>query len=102
MTANWIGRTIKAQGGAVVTLAVLAAVMWGTGVTSLAAQAPRAQAADAHGATDSRVRADFLQLIERPRVPLAPEVTPLPRGARSAQEHLTFASEAGERVPGIV
>ncbi len=43
-------------------------------------------------------QAEFLRLIDRPRVPLAPEVTERP-GSR--QEHFTFASEAGERVPGI-
>ena len=43
-------------------------------------------------------QAEFLRLIDRPRVPLAPEVTERP-GTR--QEHFTFASEAGERVPGI-
>ena len=41
-------------------------------------------------------QAGFLRLIDRPRVPLAPVVTELP-GSR--QEHFTFMSEAGERVP---
>ena len=55
-----------------------------------------AQAPDA-----ARVRAAFLRMIERPRVPLAPETQPrLDAGAYRA-EHFTFSSEAGERVPGV-
>jgi dienelactone hydrolase len=55
----------------------------------LAAQSPPA------GGT----RAAFLALIDRPRVPLAPEVRPLPPLEDGlVQEHVTFAAEAGERV----
>jgi dienelactone hydrolase len=47
-------------------------------------------------------REDFLKLIDRPRVPLAPEVTNL--GATDALErfHFTFAADASQRVPGIL
>jgi dienelactone hydrolase len=46
-------------------------------------------------------RADFLRLIERDRVPLAPEVAALPARARFARERFAFATEAGQRVPGL-
>ena len=49
----------------------------------------------------SRIRAAFLRQIERPRVPLSPgsraRIEPGPYRA----EDFSFASEAGERVPGI-
>ena len=48
------------------------------------------------------IRAKFLKIIERPRVPLNPELQP----GRSSQglivTHFTFATEAQERVPGII
>ncbi len=47
-------------------------------------------------------RAAFLQLLDRPRVPLAPEVKALPDVADLTQEHFTFAAEQNERVPGIL
>jgi dienelactone hydrolase len=46
-------------------------------------------------------RSDFLRLIDRPRAPLAPEVTPLPPSGRLAREHFSFSAEAGQRVSGI-
>jgi alpha-beta hydrolase superfamily lysophospholipase len=49
----------------------------------------------------STTRADFLRLIDRPRVAPAPSVTSMPAAGRYAREHFTFVSEAGERVPGI-
>jgi len=47
-------------------------------------------------------RAAFLKLIERPKVPSAPaaEESPLPDGI--VQVKFSFASEPGERVPGIL
>jgi hypothetical protein len=47
-------------------------------------------------------REDFLKLIDRPRVPLAPEVTNL--GATDGLErfHFTFATDSSQRVPGIL
>jgi dienelactone hydrolase len=47
-------------------------------------------------------RATFLKLIERKRVPLSAQVRVRPDGGRYNAEHFTFASEAGERVTGIL
>jgi dienelactone hydrolase len=69
---------------------VLAAILIGFWPTDALAQA------DA-----TRIRAEFLRLIDRPRVPLAPESRPRPDSGFYAAEHFTYASEAGERVPGI-
>lgn len=44
-------------------------------------------------------RAEFLRIIDRPRVPLTPQVAP---GKDPRQERFSYASEAGERVPGIL
>ena len=55
-----------------------------------------AQAPDA-----ARIRAAFLQMIERPRVPLAPETQPRLDAGSYRAEQFSFASEAGERVPGV-
>ena len=48
-----------------------------------------------------RIRASFLKMIDRPRVPLAPESRPRLDAGIYRAEHFTIASEAGERVPGI-
>jgi dienelactone hydrolase len=55
----------------------------------------RAQTETAH------IRAAFLEMISRPRVPLAAETRPRMDAGSYRSEHFTFASEAGERVPGI-
>ena len=55
-----------------------------------------AQAPDA-----SRIRAAFLKLIDRPGVALAPQTQPRADSERYRAEQFSFASEAGERVPGI-
>lgn len=55
-----------------------------------------AQAPDA-----ARIRAAFLKMIDRPRVPLAAEAKPRGDGGVYRAEHFSFASEAGERVPGV-
>jgi dienelactone hydrolase len=47
-------------------------------------------------------RADFLKLIDRPRVPLAAEVTELPATRPLVEFHFTFAADAQQRVPGIL
>lgn len=49
-----------------------------------------------------QTRADFLKLIDRPRVPLAPEVQDLPNVGDCIQQHFTYASDAEQRVPGIL
>ena len=58
-----------------------------------------AQAALADGGD---TRAAFLQVIDRPRVALAPELAPLPDADGLKKFHLLYSSEAGERVPGYV
>ena len=55
---------------------------------------PLTQAADA--------RADFLKLIERPRVRLSAKVETMPATNGLAQFHISFASEKGQRVPGVL
>ncbi len=41
-------------------------------------------------------------MLDRPRVPLAPEVKVLPELDGFLYEHFTYASEQGQRVPGIL
>ncbi len=48
-----------------------------------------------------QIRAAFLKMIDRPRVPLAAESRPRVDAGIYSAERFTFASEAGERVPGI-
>ncbi|HEY7089731.1 MAG TPA: alpha/beta fold hydrolase [Tepidisphaeraceae bacterium] len=70
-------------------------VMWGLALgVWLAATSARAD-----------TRADFLKLIDRPRVPAAPQVAPTASThplAGLAEFHFTFASEANQRVPGLI
>jgi dienelactone hydrolase len=47
-------------------------------------------------------RADFLKMIDRPRVALAPEVRDMPAEGGLYQVHFSFAAAQGERVPGIL
>ena len=47
-------------------------------------------------------RAAFVKLIERPKVPFTPQVTELPSTNGLVQFHFTFASDAQQRVPGIL
>jgi len=47
-------------------------------------------------------RADFLKLIDRPRVPQAAKVDVLSPTNGFAMEHFTFASDAAQRVPGLL
>ncbi|MBI1761258.1 MAG: acetylxylan esterase [Acidobacteria bacterium] len=50
----------------------------------------------------ARNRAAFLKLIERPRVPLAPEVKELGAADDLAQTQFSYAAEANQRVPGLL
>lgn len=50
----------------------------------------------------SDARQDFLKLIDRPRVPLAPETSPMASVGGFEQLHFTYAAETGVRVPGIL
>ncbi len=47
-------------------------------------------------------RAAFLKLIDRPRVPLAPEVKPATEKDGVVSIAFSFATEAGQRVPGLL
>jgi dienelactone hydrolase len=51
-------------------------------------------------AADSRT--DFLKLLDRPRVPLAPQVDVTTSTNGITQHHFTYASDAEQRVPGIL
>ena len=53
-------------------------------------------------ATSSRSQPNFARLIARPRVPLAPMVALVPNTNGLTQERYSFATEAGQRVPGIL
>jgi dienelactone hydrolase len=58
-------------------------------------------AASAQKPDAARIRAAFLEMIDRPRVPLAPEVRQRNDSGSYRAEQFSFASESGERVPGI-
>lgn len=47
-------------------------------------------------------RAEFLRLIDRPRVDLAPEVEPISETPELAKISFTYASDAQQRVPGLI
>jgi dienelactone hydrolase len=47
-------------------------------------------------------RADFLRIVQRPRVALAPQVEEMPGADGLAQFHFTFSSDSSNRVPGIL
>src|SRR5262245_41452933 len=47
-------------------------------------------------------RAEFLKLIDRPRVPLAPEAKELGETDGLLQTRFSFAADAEQRVPGIL
>ena len=69
-------------------------------LAALIASVPAAMVAQAPDA--ERIRRAFLQMIDRPRVPLAAEAQPRGDGGPYRAEQFSFASEAGERVPGIL
>jgi dienelactone hydrolase len=47
-------------------------------------------------------RSDFLALIQRPGVPLSPQIEPMPNTNGLAQFRFSFTTEPGERVPGVL
>ena len=49
-----------------------------------------------------QTRAAFLKIVDRPRVPLAPEVKDLPADGDLSKQHFTYASGPDQRVPGIL
>jgi len=52
--------------------------------------------------TATKSRTAFNQLIQRPRVPLAPTVEAVPNTNGLVQLKFSFATEAGQRVPGVL
>jgi dienelactone hydrolase len=48
------------------------------------------------------VRTDFLKLIDRPRVPLDPQIAAIRHVGSLLECHFSFASDAQQRVPGIL
>jgi dipeptidyl aminopeptidase/acylaminoacyl peptidase len=63
--------------------------------SSVSAQGPASR--PAAGSRDA-----FLRLIDRPRVPLSPEVETLPGAPSIVREHFAFSAQEGERVPGVL
>jgi len=47
-------------------------------------------------------RADFLKIVDRPRVAIAPKVDPMANTNGLAQFYFSFSSDASNRVPGIL
>ena len=66
------------------------------------AQPPLSFGAETHTPSAATTRAEFLKLIGRPKVPLAPEVRELPPVNGFVQTHFSFAADAQQRVPGIL
>jgi len=64
-------------------------------LVSLKAATPSVTAAE-------QTRQAFLKLIDRPRVPLTPELKQLPESDGWEQVHFSFAADAGQRVPGVL
>src|SRR5262245_7133971 len=70
-------------------------------VILVACQAVSAQSTSGSSSAEA-IRSRFLKIIDRPRVPLDPELRPVEASRGLTATHLTFASESGERVPGII
>jgi fermentation-respiration switch protein FrsA (DUF1100 family) len=67
------------------------------------------RAADASALSPSNSRAEFLKLIDRPRVPLAAEIAPVPTSAAGnpaatglTEWRFSFAADAKQRVTGVL
>jgi len=56
----------------------------------------------AYGQDATSVRSHFLKIIDRPRVPLNPKLQPGGASQGLTATHFTFATDADERVPGII
>jgi dienelactone hydrolase len=61
-----------------------------------------AQVQNKSGSQSTSIQTAFLQMLDRPRVPMAPEVKALPDLEGLSYEHFAFSSEQGQRVPGIL
>lgn len=79
-------------------MAQLALSLFGGGLFGLMVLAPNASPTATNPAA---TRAAFLKLLDRPRVPLTPEVRPMEAPTGLAQWHFTYATEANQRVPGL-
>ena len=53
-------------------------------------------------AMPQNTRAAFLKMIDRPRVPLSPEVVPQVARGGTEQVHFSYAADATQRVPGLM
>src|SRR4051812_39043864 len=53
-------------------------------------------------ADSASTRADFLRVIDRPVVPLAPQIEPMPVDGGMLKYHFTFSADAEQRVPGLL
>jgi predicted esterase len=64
---------------------------------------PYAQYSSASASLDAAsIRSRFLKIIDRPRVPLDPELRAAGASQGLTATHFTFASDGDERVPGII
>jgi dienelactone hydrolase len=73
----------------------------GTAALGLAIAAARL-AADLSGTTPADRRADFLRLIDRPRVPAAFAAQPAAEQSGLERTNFSYASDTADRVPGIL
>lgn len=53
-------------------------------------------------ADSTSARTAFLRLIDRPKVPLAPESSLFSENAATERHHFSFAADAAQRVPGLL
>ncbi len=53
-------------------------------------------------AAPANVRGDFLKLIDRPKVPLAPEIKETARANGLVEYRFTYGADAADRVPGML
>ena len=63
---------------------------------------PQGPAKPVSNAATADVRGDFLKLIARPKVPVAPEVKETARANGLVEYHFTYAADATNRVPGVL
>lgn len=77
------------------------AALVAAGACVLAAREPQVRASARQGGAVS-IRAEFLRLLDRPRVPSAPSPSTVTTEDGYALERLSVASEAAERVPLLV
>lgn len=74
----------------------------GLSIDTVPAHAVLSKAAEAQSADGVDIRAAFLRVIDRPRVPLAPVVQESLNIDSLARVHFIFSTDAEQRVPGIL